>query len=110
MDFTNMNDKAVLEELGIRIQRRRLASNISQLELSRKAGVARKVIQNIESGQSSTVKGLVRTMRALGLIGELDFFLPEQGISPIELAKLKGRERQRASGHRRGRNRKSEKR
>ena len=108
MDFTTMNDKAILEELGVRIQRRRLALNISQLELSRKAGVARKVIQNIESGQSSTLKGLVRTMRALGLIRELDLFIPEPGISPLELAKLKGHQRQRASGHRAG-HRESEK-
>ena len=99
MDFSNMNDKAILEELGVRIQRRRLELNISQLELTRRAGVARKVIQNIESGQSCTVKGLIRTMRALGLIVELDFFLPDPGPSPLELARMKGRERQRASAH-----------
>ncbi len=105
-----MNDKAILEELGVRIQRRRLALNISQLELSRRAGVARKVIQNIESGQSSTVKGFVRTMRALRLIGDLDLFLPDPGLSPIELAKLKGHQRQRASGRRLGHSTESKKR
>ena len=108
MDFSAMNDKAILEELGARIQRRRLALNISQLELSRKAGVARKVIQNIESGQSCTVKGFVRTMRALGLISELELFLPESGPSPLALAKLKGRQRQRASAHRAGNSTESE--
>ena len=97
MDFSAMNDKAILEELGVRIQRKRLALNISQLDLMRKAGVSRKVIQNIESGKSCTLKGLIRTMRALGLIGDLDFFLPESGPSPLQLAKLKGRNRQRAS-------------
>ena len=100
MDFSTMNDKAILEELGARIQRRRLALNISQLELSRKAGVARKVIQNIESRSSCTVKSLVRIMRALGFIGELDLFLPASAPSPLELAKMKGRERQRASAQR----------
>jgi transcriptional regulator with XRE-family HTH domain len=103
MDFTAMNDKAVLGELGARIQRRRLAMNISQTELTRKAGVARKVIQNIESGQGAALKGFVRTLRALGLIAELELLLPEPGPSPLELARLKGRERLRASGLRAGR-------
>ena len=109
MDFSAMNDKAILEEFGARIQRRRLALNISQLELTRKAGVARKVIQNIESGQSCTVKGFVRTMRALGLLDGLDLFLPGSGPSPLELAKLKGRQRQRASARRVKRGTESEK-
>ena len=95
-----MNDKAILEELGARIQRRRLVLSISQLELSRRAGVARKVIQNIESGHSCKVKGLMRLMRALGIINELDLLLPESVPSPLALAKMKGRERQRASGQR----------
>ena len=98
MDFSAMNDKAVLRELGSRIQRRRLAMNISQDELTRKAGVARKVIQNIESGQGASLKGFVRTLRALGLATELGLLFPEPGPSPLELAKLKGRERLRASG------------
>ena len=38
----------------------------------------------------------------LGIIGELDLFLPESGPSPLERAKLKGRQRQRASACRMG--------
>ena len=102
MDFSAMNDKSMLKELGGRLQRRRLAMNISQFELTRKAGVARKVIQNIESGRGSTLKGWVRTIRALGLAGGIEFLFPEPGPSPLELAKLKGRERLRASGRRSG--------
>lgn len=97
MDFLTMNDKAILKELGSRIQCRRLSLNMTQLELTLRAGVARKVIQNIESGKSCTMKGFLRTLRALGLADGLDSFLPKVGLSPIQLAKLKGRERQRAS-------------
>ena len=100
MDFSAMNDQAILGELGTRIQRRRLAMNISQDELTRKAGVARKVIQNIEGGRGATLKGFVRILRALGLATELGLLFPEPGPSPLELAKLKGRERLRASGRR----------
>ncbi|MFH0753086.1 MAG: helix-turn-helix transcriptional regulator [Candidatus Omnitrophota bacterium] len=98
MDFQSMSDKAVLEELGARIQRRRLALNITQLELVQKAGVARKVIQNIEHGSNISIKGFIRTMRALGSIDVLDQILPATGPSPLELAKLKGRQRHYASG------------
>jgi putative transcriptional regulator len=104
MDFSSINDKTILEELGTRIKRRRLALNISQLELMRKAGVARKVIQNIESGRNCSMKGFIRTMRALGCLGELDLFLPDSGLSPLELARLKGHKRQRASARRKVRN------
>jgi len=100
MDFSAMNDKAVLAELGVRIKSRRLAMNITQAELMRKAGVARKVVQNMESGCSSTTKGLIRVLRALGLIETIGQLFPEPGPSPLVLAKLKGKERLRASGHR----------
>jgi hypothetical protein len=39
---------------------------------------------------------LIRVLRAMGKLSQLDAFLPEPGLSPIQLAKLKGRERQRA--------------
>jgi hypothetical protein len=32
----------------------------------------------------------------MGKLGQLEAFLPEPGLSPIQLAKLKGRERRRA--------------
>ncbi|MBF0331152.1 MAG: transcriptional regulator [Candidatus Omnitrophica bacterium] len=98
MDFQSMSDKAILAELGARIQRRRLALNITQIDLVNKAGVARKVIQNIEHGSNSSIKGFIRTLRALGSIDVLDQILPVTGPSPLELAKLKGRQRHYASG------------
>lgn len=100
MDFSAMNDKAVLAELGVRIKGRRLAMNITQQELMRKAGVARKVVQSMESGRSSTTKGFIRVLRALGLIEMIGQLFPEPGPSPLALAELKGKERLRASGHR----------
>ncbi|MEI8012729.1 MAG: helix-turn-helix domain-containing protein [Candidatus Omnitrophota bacterium] len=100
MDFQAMTDKAVLEELGARIQRQRLALNITQNELGQKAGVARKVVQNIEQGSNSSTCGLIRTLRALGSIDLFDRILPATGPSPLELSKLKGWQRQHASGRR----------
>ena len=103
MDFGAMSDKAILKEMGVRLQRKRLTVNISQLDLMRKAGVARKVIQNIENGKGCTLKGFIRVLRALGLAGSLENWLHESGPSPLQLAKWKGRERQRAFSSRKKR-------
>jgi len=102
MNFTAMSNKAVLEDLGRRIQRERLNQDITQVALAERAGVARKVVQQVESGHGCTLESLIRLLRALGKLDQLDMFLPETGLSPVQLAKLKGRERQRAtSRHRR---------
>jgi DNA-binding XRE family transcriptional regulator len=96
MNFEAMSEKAVLEELGRRIQAQRLNVNLAQAEVARKAGVSRRALQNLENGRVCTLSLLIRVLRAMGKLSQLDAFLPEPGLSPIQLAKLKGRERQRA--------------
>jgi putative transcriptional regulator len=101
MDFKGMSNPAILSEIGARISRQRLNQNITQMELAQRAGVTRIVVQRLENGYGCTLDSLVRILRSLDLIDQLDAFLPEPGISPIQLAKLKGTERVRAS-HPRG--------
>lgn len=95
MNFEAMSEKAVLEELGRRIQTQRLNENLAQAEVASKA-VSRRALQNLESGRGCTLSLLIRVLRAMGKLGQLEPFLPEPGLSPIQLAKLKGRERRRA--------------
>lgn len=95
-----MSDTAVLVEIGWRLQVYRLNLNLSQADVAERAGVSRRTLQKIESGQSCALTLLIRILRALGRLDALDAFLPEPGLSPIQLAKLKGRERQRAGGRR----------
>lgn len=101
MNFEAMSEKAVLAELGRRIQTRRLNGNLAQAEVAGKAGISRRALQNLENGRGCTLSLLIRVLRALGQLAQLEAFLPEPGISPIQLAKLKGRERRRASVARR---------
>ena len=96
MNFEAMTEKEVLEELGRRIQTQRLNENLAQMEVASKAGVSRRALQNLESGRGCTLSLLIRVLRAMGKLGQLEAFLPEPGLSPIQLAKLKGHERQRA--------------
>jgi transcriptional regulator with XRE-family HTH domain len=98
---SRMTDEAVLSELGARLERTRLERDRSQRELAAEAGVERKAIQRMEGGEPVRIISFVRVLRALDLLDALDRLVPEPGPSPIELLKLQGRRRQRASGARR---------
>ena len=92
-----MTDQAILTDLGARVQRERLNRNTTQAELADRAGISRTVIQNLEQGRGCTLAGLIRILRALDLLAQFDAFLPDPGPSPLQLARLAGRTRQRAS-------------
>jgi putative transcriptional regulator len=106
MNLEAMSDKAILAEIGQRVQLERLNRDLAQDELARKAGVSRRALQKLEAGQACNLASLLKLLRAFGKLDTLDTFLPPRGISPIQLAKLKGRERQRASGRRNKQNNK----
>lgn len=105
MKLTEMSDKAILQELGRRIRRERLNHNRTQAELAFSAGVGLNVLKRLENGGGCTLTSLVRILRAAEMIDALDNFLPEPGISPLELARLGGQQRKQASG-RKGRKKK----
>lgn len=97
--MTHHNSKtahALASELGQRLQRARLNLNLTQLEVAQHAGVSRKIVMNAEAGQVS-LENLIAILITLDLVGQLDSFLPEQPLSPIQLLKLRGKVRQRAS-------------
>ena len=97
MSFSSMGDTAVLKELGERVRRHRLNLNVTQKDLAEKAGVARSVVQKIEQGETCMLDGWLRVLRSLGVLDQLNAFLPDPGVSPLQLARLRDRERQRAS-------------
>ena len=100
MGIEELSDKAAMALIGERIQRERLNQNMTQAELAERAGLGARTVRSLEAGQKPTVETLIRALRGLGKLGTIDAFLPEPGRSPLQLAKLQGRERQRASGRR----------
>ncbi len=100
MSIAEMSDKAVMELVGRRIQKERLNRNLTQQELAERAGLGLRTVKSLEAGQRPMLETMVRALRALGRLGAIDAFLPEPGLSPLQLAKLQGRSRQRASGRR----------
>lgn len=95
-----MSDTAILAELGERIRRERLNQNHTQGELAASAGVGLNVVKRLEGGRGCTLASLIRILRSLGKLDQVDAFLPEPGVSPLELARLEGRRRKQASGKR----------
>jgi predicted transcriptional regulator len=101
-----MSDKAVLSELGSRVRQERLNQNTTQHALALHAGVALNVVRRLEGEYGCTLGALIKVLRALGKLDQLDSFLPEPGLSPILMARAQRRQRVQATG---GRGRRREK-
>ena len=99
-NLNEMSDSAILNLLGKRIQKERLNQNITQSDLAHRAGIGRTVLTRLENGKGCTLSSLIRILRILGKIDQIDLLLPEPGLSPVQLSKLSGRERLEASGKR----------
>ena len=97
-----LTDQAILRELGGRLAAARLARNLTQAALAEEAGVSKRTVERLESGEvAARLSGLVRVCRALGLVDRLDALVPPAAPGPVEQLKLAGRQRKRASGCRR---------
>ena len=91
-------EDVIIRELGARLAGARLERNLTQAALAEQAGVSKRTVERLESGEVATqLSGFVRVCRALGLAERFDALAPEPGPSPIALLKLQGRKRQRAS-------------
>ncbi|MEZ6099924.1 MAG: helix-turn-helix transcriptional regulator [Pirellulaceae bacterium] len=101
MNFETMSDSAISQELGARLRRFRLNRNFSQVQLATRAGIGRRTLQKVEDGEGATLATLVAILRGLGLLSQLDNFLRRPPPSPVQMARMQGRQRQRASGTRR---------
>jgi transcriptional regulator with XRE-family HTH domain len=97
----DMTSHEILLELGRRLQAYRLQQNRTLADVAESAGVGLRTAQRAEAGQNPTLDTLVRLLRALGRLDTLDAFLPVPLVSPIQLARLRGRARQRAGTPRR---------
>ncbi len=96
MIFDKMSPTAIAEQLGDRLKQARLNADLTQSELASRTGLNRKTIINAEKGNVQ-LKNLISILVSLNMADHLDLFLPMQEISPLQLAKLKGKKRQRAS-------------
>lgn len=95
MNYYSMSDKAVMEELGHRIKLLRLRRNITQEALAETTLLSIGTIKSLEAGKGKLAT-VIAVLRELGALEQLDSFIPEITISPLEIAKRKSPERVRA--------------
>ena len=95
-----LSDELILTELGNRLSRARLNRQLSQAKLAEQAGVSKRTLERIEAGASAQSVRLVRILRVLDRLPNLDQFVPDSGPSPLDLLKRKGKTRKRASSSR----------
>ena len=101
MDYYSMTDQAILAELGARFRDLRLRRNLTQQALAERAALSVTAIKSLESGRTR-LQTVVAVLRELGKLDELDHFILEPAVSPIQLARLGGKKRERATGRRGG--------
>ena len=92
-----LTDDAVLAELGRRISSRRVELNLTQAEVAREAGLAKRTLERVEGGASSQTLSFVRILRTLDLIANLDSMIPEPVPGPMDLLRQNRKLRVRAS-------------
>ncbi len=93
----DLSDQAVLKEIGYRLAQVRLNQNKTQALLAQDAGISLRTMIRAEHGESVQVSSLIRILRALRLADNLEALIPEPAVSPIQLLKMQGKRRRRAS-------------
>lgn len=99
MDFYAHSDKYIEQELGNRLKALRLQKNVTQQALAEATTLSLNSIKALESGRGK-LSTIIAVLRELGALEQLDNFIPEISISPMQLVKMQGRARMRASGER----------
>ena len=97
MNYEFATTDEILAEIGQRVRRERLNQNLKMATVAERAGVSGIVLNHLENGKGCTLANLIRVLRVLGKLEQLDVLLPEPPLSPIQLAKMRGKIRQKAS-------------
>lgn len=86
-----LTDGAVMAVLGERLAQLRVSRGLTQAELAAAAGVAKRTVERVESGESIQLLTMIRLSRVLGLMEHVDQLVPDQKPSPMALLKNKTR-------------------
>ncbi|HEY8054123.1 MAG TPA: helix-turn-helix transcriptional regulator [Steroidobacteraceae bacterium] len=98
---SELTDLAVLQEIGGRLERRRIDAGLTQVQLAEEAGISKRTVERIEAGRSTDFLMLLRVLRALKLPEALNQLVPDMPQSPLVLLEGRGRARKRVRHSRR---------
>ena len=89
-----------LKEVGYRLKEHRLQQNITRKDLAEKTGLTYTTIANIETGNDARLKSVIAILNELGLINQVEVFVPPVERRPTEIIETEGKVRKRASSKR----------
>ncbi|ROS54581.1 helix-turn-helix domain-containing protein [Frigoribacterium sp. PhB24] len=79
-------------QVGDQVRRLRLDQGLDQLEVARRADLSPSTVQALETGRGSTLRTLIRVLRALGADGALGNIAPASAVSPLDVLRSSGDE------------------
>ncbi|HUF70291.1 MAG TPA: helix-turn-helix domain-containing protein, partial [Longimicrobiales bacterium] len=80
-------DPEIIAELGRRLAQIRKSAGLNQAEAAARAGLDRSTVSRAEQGDNPTLLTVVRLLRVYGRLGALESFIPEPGVSPMQLVR-----------------------
>jgi len=96
-NWNALSDEAIVRRVGDFVKWHRLRQNKSQQLVAKDAGISRSTLSLLERGETVRLDTLIQVLRVLDTLHVLDVFTVKDEISPIAYAKLKKKERKKAS-------------
>lgn len=92
-----MSEKEQLSYIGQQLQKIRLKEDLTQSEVSKMTGLNRSNISVIEKGGNPNLTTFLKILQVYGRLDELQEVLHTPEISPMQLLKIKNKEKKYAS-------------
>jgi transcriptional regulator with XRE-family HTH domain len=97
-NWDSMSDAALAAHIGHFVKETRIAQNRTQESVAISAGISRSTLSLLEKGETVTIATLLQVLRVLNQLHVLEAFNVVTNISPLQLAKMQQKKRNRASG------------
>ena len=93
--WASKSDSAIEKDLGIFIKQTRKKLNKTQVEVAQAANINRSTLSLLERGEAGTITSLIKILRVLEQLDVLKAFEVHKQVSPLTLAKLEQKQKQR---------------
>jgi len=81
------NNNAIMTSIGKRIESLRLQKHIKQVELANASTVSISTVRRMEAGKNFSMEALIKVLRSLDQLQDLQVLITVPPLSPVEIAK-----------------------
>lgn len=81
------SDAEIMASIGRRLAALRKAAGLNQAAAAAQAALDRSTVSRAEQGDNPTLLTIVRLLRVYGRLAALESFIPEPGVSPMQLVR-----------------------